>query len=458
MYILPLICVAWAYISLYIGNILQFDIISTFFITYSGIFAINIRSHIKFYNWWNHAKLSDGKQRGLSTNGYPLFGLIKIPILSNNEFLYTGIFLLLTMLIAIFIHSIYLFTTIFFVSVIYLGQLWAERSASYHRECLFITGLLYLTINPSIESIGLFKLHISCIYFIGALEKIGYSFICGRPWFLYAPQTFIWKAYWASPYWPTLQKYAIQSPRLLSCLGLCILLIELFAPFHHFLTYYGQCFFFTSLIMFHIGVFFLQGIDYITFWGTALIAVGYVDTPLPTLEGNYLSWTILAFQLFYSFFMLENFNINIPPFTCCPMFVNCCTIAENIPQTYVLIDTNNQIAFPRLEWMFPYVYPECGMGFDKQDINKIPFRFISFGKSDSVANLLNIQKKWIRDKDKFFIWSNTHVSYELHNRLYNLIQLLHEYDNPNFQYDPSRLQQIITERNICYNMFLSQVN
>lgn len=77
---------------------------------------------------------------------------------------------------------------------------------------------------------------------------------------------------------------------------------------------------------FQVSVFLIQGIDYVTFWSPAFLLY-FIRCDMPNfdlifeMEGLYLCLAFVGFQLLYCFTFLEDLNINIPPFTCSPMFV-----------------------------------------------------------------------------------------------------------------------------------------
>lgn len=82
----------------------------------------------------------------------------------------------------------------------------------------------------------------------------------------------------------------------------------------------------------------------------------------------------LGFQLIFALFLLENF-IDIPPFTSTPMFVIVSRLDDKCPQHYVLSDeVNSDIKYDRLEWMYPYIDEQSGVGFNPSDVESIPFK------------------------------------------------------------------------------------
>ena len=123
------------------------------------------RNHLKFYSWFCQAdNLVDSSIRGISTRGYPVFGLLPVPKLSISQFKSSLYLYYLSLLYLIFDHPgswLWTMTTFgplvltfitgisFILWICISGSLWAEESLCYHREVLATIVHIYLMLWPS---------------------------------------------------------------------------------------------------------------------------------------------------------------------------------------------------------------------------------------------------------------------------------------------------------------------
>lgn len=435
---------------------------------------LNAKEQIKFYQWWKTSNLSDAHLRGLGTNGYPLFGFIKLPPLSlkSTKFVtncYAGL-LLLCALFADCSYVGFLFILTFIFSVFYFSSLWAERTASYHREYLTLSILLYFCFTPGFFGktgmdmmiVDLIKLHITSIYVAGALQKIACSIIGKRPWFLFSPHALLWRAMWSKPYFSSIQKFFFQHPKLMAFGGLYVLSLELLFFMNFFMSKEFVIILIVGIILFHILVFLLQGIDYITFWNPAFLLWFIFPTSSLALSVQefslYLALALIfcAAQLVYAFCFIENLNINVPPLTCCPMFVNLFRFNDKFAQYYCLWDLRSEIRFERLEWIYPFAKVESGLGLVESDVAKLPFPFVGFGYYKKPQNCPTLLAKWFRDdliKQDFFLYANYEVSKKLIDHLAKLMIWLHEENYSRSPFDEKFLYEVMEKYEKCQELF-----
>ncbi|MBB63612.1 MAG: hypothetical protein CMO81_00940 [Waddliaceae bacterium] len=438
--------------------------------------SLNIKEQCTFYAWWSKSGLSDSHRRGLSTNGFPFLGFISFPRLSSFAFFLLSLTYILLLLTCAFLSSsqyiggLLLITSC--VSLSYFASIWAERSGSYHRECVAIAVFLYLAFSPDFYGrentwpwiCAFIKAHLASIYLAGGLQKLACSFIKKKCWFFYTPHTLTWIGMWAKPYYLEVQKFFLRRPYLLATGGFFVLLLELFLFVQFWVGVEVNAAMAIALLAFHTGVFLLQGIDYLTFWCPVFILWF-----LPSGELNLyaLEWTdylyllpafsLCAAQVIYALTFLENCNINIPPFTCCPMFANVLEIKEQSPQYYVMWDMRSPIAFERMEWIYPYIKVESGLGLVESDLSKLPFHFVGFGFYATPDKLPHLQQSYFRrdlvDEGSFFLYTNLRLNSSLIDELRSLSSYLHEDKSLSSQYDRAFLEDLINRYEKCIGLF-----
>ncbi|CAM9141967.1 unnamed protein product, partial [Ectocarpus fasciculatus] len=467
--------------------------------------AINLQTQFKFYDWFSTCDMHESDKRGLSTRGYKIFGLIIPPTLDPATFRIVAVGYLLALLTAAVVpkstHTTFLLWIILFLGVLYFSSLWAERSASYHRETLTIVVHLYVVMCPwyyaqysdadiqicSRWAVTLIKIHVASIYFASAIQKIGCSIIQGSLWFAHSPHTLIWMGMWSKPYYRSVQQWLFARPYIVHLSGLGVLLLELFFFATIGLRRDVQLVCAMSFLCFHTGVFILQGVDYITFWCPIFLlwsidspeAINWLHTDGFNVElllnhpAMYPCTLFCAMQIIFSLFLLEDLNINMPPFTCCPMFVTVTKLVERTPRYYVMWDMRSSIAIENMEWLYPFLDPSCGLGMVEEDLAKIPFPFISFGVNAHSDDVISLQKKYTNDsllggREGFFLYSNTNISSELLAELKDLVATLHPANNKrsyshakpasslriDVTYSNEFLQKLIAQNEKCYDMFI----
>lgn len=424
--------------------------------------AISVTLHlphqIHFYRWWIHSKLSDSNERGLSTNGFPFLGFIPIPKLNVFQLIVVG-YIYTVVLCTTFIFSICAtcnsFLGYFFIermtlvsglilSCLYHGQLWAERSSSYHRETLSVAVWLYAVLSPSLEDLGpVLRWHIGVLYGISVVQKIAMSFVMGNWWASNSPHGFLWKAMWAKPFFPHLQRLLFTWPSLAHFGGIASMIAELLPLVFFFVNRFEiGCLAVFLLLGMHTFIYLIQGIDYISFWTPCVLLL--LLNPSGSIPTSVTAWpvlTLLGVQTLFAIMTAENFNINWPPLMSCPMFVTIARLDDKFPQTYVL-QGQSDIHFERIEWMYPYATEEFGMGFPETDVNKMPMPFISFGQGIG-KNKENLQivpsvvhHHYKNNSSEFYFISNIPNLEKHQDLLQDLEQLVFDLHNRKSKYKP----------------------
>ena len=366
----------------------------------------------QFYSWFLDSGLSESKRRGLGTVGYAVFGFMKCPILTGNQFkvvayMYVGV------LMAAFGHPttpLWHFLGLL-LSILYHSSLWAERASSHHREILSITLWMYVCLAPDLShASAAFRLHICSIYTMSLVQKTATSIFRCQSWPRWSPHGFLWKSMWAKPWFPSLQKFVFLHPCIAHLGGwisvACELgpLLSLFFPVQH-LAY-------AALMAMHVAVVFLQGIDYVSYW-TASLLVGLL-CPSNTLQLA-SSWSSMYFcpmllllgaQVLFALTTAENFNINLPPLMSCPMFVTIARLDDKCHQHYVMT-LDGEVPYERIEWMYPFVKAEYGMSLLHCDVAHFPMPFVAFGWGGSLEGAPSIFHRWFSKIGKgFYLMTN----------------------------------------------------
>eukprot|EP00039_Didymoeca_costata_P019229 m.336723 g.336723 ORF g.336723 m.336723 type:complete len:516 (-) comp17941_c0_seq1:72-1619(-) len=423
----------------------------------------------RYYKWWYNSDMTEKNRRGFSSYGALLLGCVQLPALSPLMLdmaiiaYIVGLFMLISFGITWYTLDNAIIVWFTFISCLfYHSSLWSERSSAWHRSILTLVLFFYIILSPELydidyseqknnttteniqlhSSILLFclKLHLSSIYCISVLQKLGTSIVLGNSWPRYAPHAYLWKSIFAKPNFPRIQKFLFLNQWFMHIGGWFSLIAEGMLVMQFFIPHKWHYLLYLPLITFHLMAFLAQGVDYISFWVPFLL-IGPIAVGDFSLEdfGATSYWPMLAFlgfQLIFALFLLENF-IDIPPFTSTPMFVIVSRLDDKCPQHYVLSDeVNSDIKYDRLEWMYPYIDEQSGVGFNPSDVESIPFKYIGFGFYQSPDYLPTMVHKWFNkhDFDKgFYITTNMKVPNDLLKELQTFVELLH---SPNSNYNP----------------------
>eukprot|EP00438_Fugacium_kawagutii_P009831 Skav212332 [mRNA] locus=scaffold3374:233422:234717:- [translate_table: standard] len=317
------------------------------------------------------------------------------------------------------------------LSILYHGSLWAERASSHHREILSITLWMYLCLAPDLlHASAAFRLHICSIYTMSLIQKMVTSILRGQSWSRWSLHAFLWKSMWAKPYFPTLQRLVFLHPSIAHFGGwmsvVCELgpLLSLFFPV--------QCLAYLALIGMHVAVIFIQGIDYVSYWTPALlVGVFCTNNVLELVSSLASSWSfavvLLGAQLLFALSTAENFNINLPPLMSCPMFVTIARLDDKCHQQYVMT-LETEIPYERIEWMYPFVKPEYGMGLLSSDVKHFPMPFVAFGWGGNLDGAPTFFHRYFAKdfKDGFYLMTNvTNFPEDLRRELQSIVMQLH---------------------------------
>ena len=421
----------------------------------------------KFYEWFIRSPLSESKRRGLATYGYAVFGCIQVPTLTSNQLCmvtyFYGAVLAASVLTAgagagfRFLHLAGLL-----LSILYHGSLWAERASSHHREILAITVWLYACLAPDLSTAcAAFRLHICSIYTMSVVQKTVTSMIRGRSWSKWSLHGFLWKSMWAKPWCPALQRFIFLHPAVAHLCGWMSMVCEL-GPLLSLFCTTGQRLAYLALMGMHVAVVFVQGIDYVSYWTPSLL-VGLFCSSDPialTLSGNWsLSQlpmlALLGAQLLFAVTTAENFNINLPPLMSCPMFVTIARLDDKCHQHYVMM-LDGEIPYERIEWMYPFVKPEYGMGILPSDVEHFPMPFVAFGWGGSLEGAPRIFHRWFLEVKGFYFMTNVpNFPEDLRRELESMMVELHG-SNSNDPY--SQLQSLADRCSAARNAFISHAS
>lgn len=406
---------------------------TVFIKTWSLVQLINcVNNHhnvVTFYQWWISSNMSEKHKTGLSTYGYPLLGFIRIPQLRHRWYVLVCILYYVSLgLIICWPQKLTLLIS-FVLAVFYYGCNWAEASMSYHREMLVIALYMYFLLATNFEIAAFcLRVHISSIYVGSVLQKIIYSVIERKLWFRWSMHGFMWKSMWSKP--NNLQKILFVRPNVCALLALCSMFIEASVPLSLFYPQYNWLIF-LNIICFHYGVYLLQDINYLTYWAPVLLVLitsSSATAAFTDIDMTDLAVIMLSFQLFYCFSMMENWNINIPPFMSCPMFVTIARLDDKYPQHYTISGQGKSpIKYERLEWMYPFMKLETGIGGNMNDIFALPFPTITFGIYNKLQDvglsgtILNYAQQHIKSNFPTGVYMYTNIVIPAHTQKKSMI-------------------------------------
>lgn len=409
----------------------------------------NAMDQIKFYKWFYTCRISESNMRGFSTYAYPFFGILNMPIVSPETLMKTIVGLVMSLLALSYTqHPVFVATSLV-LFMIYSSSLWAERTCSYHREAMVITVLLYLLFAPELYGYTgmtpeLIKLHITSIYAISIVQKLEFSVIQRKFWPFWSPHGFLWKAMWSDYHFPKIQKFLFLNPKITSICGILTMFAEVGLLFQWSINRHLLYF---ALLCFHLAVFIVQGIDYITFWVPVLI-IGAVGTTNFVFAWMHAPGYVLLFaQTLFAVLQLENFNINLPPLTSTPMFVTIASLDDKMSNNYSIVKLDNDIEWYRIRWMYPFVKLETSLGFNNDDEKKLPQEYFTFGY---VGKMPKIFDQFIVDMDtKVYFMTNMTLdknNINVKNTINKIESLMIDLHGEHSDYDPYKNLEEVYER------------
>lgn len=278
------------------------------------------------------------------------------------------------------------------------SSLWAESTLAYHREVLPTIVHLYLALWPGGGQwrqdylAGLLQMHIASIYWAASNQKIFCSIFQKNPsgfWGFYSLVGFVWEASWSHPEYQILQRALLRHPLLAGLAGTGSLLMQW--SLLPFLLLGGSTqivagIYLPLLIFFHVAILLLMGVDYM-FWIPSLAVFGACQ-PVGGWQGVHMLWSdtieltpidqicvvlllgLFLSQIIFATFCFESFNINLPPLMSSPMYVTVNTIfgPQWHNQTLFIENHAGTIEYPQLEWNYPPIKKEFGIGLDISSI------------------------------------------------------------------------------------------
>jgi len=392
-----------------------------------------------FYKWFLDKSVFHKKD--LSTNVYPLFGIVKMPLLSYNAFCVVSQLYIFTMFMSIFLTDDFFINKITFILyVLYASSLWAEETLAYHRDVFPCIMHLYYTFSPNCSSF--IQYNLASIYCIAGLQKIIFSCIQETNWSSYTLLSLIWNARLSRMKYPTFQKLLILYPKLCLIFGYIALFAEI--SLLPFLYIFGNNSLYTMLIVLilsgmHINIKILQGIDYCSTWIPVLICSFLTNSYEDDAEIRNCLWFMTSIQFIFTFLCLETSNINMLPLTSTPMFIVIKTVfGEDVRSFNIGKCVNRHTRWETLEWSYPYVHVDTEIGLYQNILERLPFEYVLFGRHQinpggilvGASKLINglVKNKWVIDQTpKYYCRCNFYLPKHLKSDIIDLLTNLDNY-------------------------------
>ena len=303
----------------------------------------NMHRYNSFYEWFYSSGLSLATKRGLGAHPCKLYGIFTPPTLTPQQLRLSGYALtgcLLGSCTALAPRVFLFFAAL--LCFIYFPQLYAESTVSGHNSILLPSMLLLLSCSPSLSHDGyavwplqLIRIYISSGYVSSGMAKLLGSIRFGRFWGRGTTiQHYILESMWSRPskhaITRSLQWAAMQRPHMLTPLATGALIFELSFAVAPFLGELGP-FFCASGIAFHLSIFWLQGLDFVSIWSASLLAFT-IPLGAPWQESLDVGWNsdsvffvpaaiYTTLQVIVAFTLHDFWLNDVLPFSCCPMFM-----------------------------------------------------------------------------------------------------------------------------------------
>jgi len=270
-----------------------------------------------------------------------------------------------------------------------------------------------------------------------------------------------------------LQVFFVTRPWLCVAASALGLLFELLAPAALFHEVAARTFV-AAAFMFHVVVFAMQGIDFVTFWTPSLLVFVVDPSPLqassllPEIGMEVALWVAgaayLSSQLYFCFSFAEakggRFGGGPLPFSCSPMFAVVNNIFSDEVFNWFLMasgDLRSAGHFGVLEWTGP-VFKVHEL--THEELCKLPFKVLMFGSTeyDSKHRLLDRFIKEDYQHKRFILFSNFRIRTELESKLRQVCHLLVVDRDP--LSDPwcrRKLQELCELQRQCVQLFRDDV-
>jgi len=449
----------------------------------------HLEGHRKFYRWFVSSKIKPSHVRGLGHAGVKFYGFIPSPFLTTLQHdLACGI-LALSLLGSCGPWAPRCCLSVAFVSwFFYYSQLFCATKAGGHGSTLIPGALLMLALSPTVDdaygqfsrgdawALDFVKLQVAATYCGSGLCKLAGSLHFRQFWGNGTTlQAYTFDAMWSRPggeFTWMLQAAAVQCPRLLVVAGTLSLFFEICFPFALTSRLAGILFSFAALA-FHTGVYFLQGFDFLSQWcpvillfvvpgpassqtmwdslhlgarGTASLDVAYFGVGLGFL------YTMAS--LFVSLTMMDVWYGELPPFSCCPMFlVPRNLFAEGMPRWWCMTGVPQQ---REAGFMDPLIYSPANAKhyLPEEDLMRFPYKVLQFGSLSQVPKDLQsfVRPEYLGHESPILCFSNFQVPSDLHQALTRMVQLSFEYTASD-AWNPLALREIIKQQRLCRYYF-----
>jgi len=484
-------------------RILSTDPVQAFASLFVGAYTVTNQisggSHAHFYNWFHKSELDIANRRGYGARGYDLFGIIPqtwIPRLSISQFLWLSLLQTWNLYLA-WAGGIYHgvaalhFVVAFFIALLRHSMLFAENNAGMHKPVLLPAAFWYLAFSPQLwntvssdDAVGMtealwptsfLKIHIISTYFASGMGKVIVTWKQGKWNWANGTnmQYYLFVAGFARPgrNGSALSRIGrlIQCPLACVILGIGGLGFELGTPMA--LLGGHWCFaLFVVALLFHYGIYYLQGIDFTGQWVPCLLVFLVDQNPVQLFPRHgfksstrfeLLCWgcgaLFLVCQLFCAFTMREvtvpNSNKGGMPWSCMHMFtINSNIFGDDFASWYTLMSGDQRASghLGIMEWSGP-IFVEFNMS--KEDMNRLPFKVVWFGHTMCKHKFLEGLILSEYQNKRFLIFSNFEMSPELKKVLQEICQMIEPKSNPNNIRDRKKLEELVALQRKAVNVF-----
>ncbi|KAJ9449828.1 hypothetical protein DIPPA_05185 [Diplonema papillatum] len=361
-------------------------------------FLLPMPALTRFYTYFTTSGLWLADRRGFGSRGHAPYGLefLRPPKLTAGQFQATGYALVgLLLLGAAHPTSRVVMSGAYVSAYLLLTQLFAETTTGQHSSLVVPNVLAYLVLSPQLAP-TLVQWHMVTLYFGGGLCKIGGSLISGKMWCCgESLRSGLFHALWSRPgptpdHWITrLQAKATCLPGVVLCVLSCgALVFELGSPVAVVLGH--KMLFALAAWSFHVGVFVMYGIDFVSHWTPALLAFCAASMPCGCdgfegvwEVGEWLAVGYLGLQVWFGVVTLNEARGGPGPlpFSCSPMFAmpqDLC--GDGMVNWFTDIDCDLRAAghLGTVEWSGP---PIASHFLGEDDMKRLPYRVSYMGST-----------------------------------------------------------------------------
>ena len=442
----------------------------------------NMRAHVAFLTWFDTSGLALSRKRGLGAHPSPLYGLLTPPRLTGPQLRIVGLCLAVCLLAACapVLPRVFLFLS-YLLSLCYFPQLYAEATCSGHSTILIPSILFILSCSSSLDHavqsqhewpLVLIRIYVTSGYFASGACKL----LCGLRFNRYwgkgpTLQMYIYDSMWSRPAGPrlrALQHRLLTMPRFLTLLATGSVLFEtgfILAPASDVVCLACGL----SGFLFHLGIYVLQGLDFVTFWTPSLLVflIGVpsrepwtaVFTGWEADTGFFLPAVLYTTLQVLTALTLRDFWLeDILPFSCCPMFMLPRNPFDEWPKWWTLTEAPLTASTRDAGAMEPLYWSPVSPVFEltEAEAHKLPQRVIWFGATlHAPKEVLGFIKPECRDQ-AFLMQSNFEVPPKLQALLRRVVGVSVQ-GEPAHAWEAERMQELLDLQQECHEAFLEAV-